>query len=188
MCDWKSGAWPCPGADSDREVGPCCSLKWIHKQKDFGCNKIQLFLNNVKFHSVGTLLQLQGYNGDIVIIKCYSAIYLEKAFILLCLSLNCDWWLSSLMTIYLRSTKFRCQNRFIANSSCPAFSPHPNPQGCWFAKACFTANVIYTKEIDLISFLKSSGLLLRLSIMSSFESTVSGCSRLKTGLQQTPEL
>lgn len=31
---------------------------------------------------------------------------------------------------------------------------------------------------------KSSGLLLCLSIMSSFDSIVSGCSRLKTGLQQ----
>lgn len=75
MWNGQSGAWPCLGA---RWVVPCCSLKRIHKQKAFGCNKAQLLLNKAKFHSVGTLLQLQRYNGNIIIIKRYSASYQKK--------------------------------------------------------------------------------------------------------------
>lgn len=79
MCDGKPGAWPCLGANSAREVASCCSLKGTPKQKNFGCSKIQLVLNNAKFHSVGTLIQLQGYNGATIIAKCCSAtFYLDR--------------------------------------------------------------------------------------------------------------
>lgn len=101
--DQKPGMWPCPGASSTGEAGPC---KRNPKQMGFGCSKIHLCLNNTKFHSVGTLLQLHGHNGDSIIIKCHLAsLTREKAFLLLCLSLSCDCRPSSLMTLHLCSIK-----------------------------------------------------------------------------------
>lgn len=171
MRDGQPGAWPCLGANSTGEEVPCCSLKGIHKQKDFGCKKAQLVLSNAEFRSVGTLLQLQGYNGDIIRIKSHSASYQKNL-------PPCFAHLSTVtdnLHLWCLFTS-AAQNRYTADSSWPACPPlplSPNPQGCRLAKVCFIRNVTYTKETDLISFENLLGYyytyLLRLALIAQFQ-------------------
>lgn len=67
----------------------------------------------------------------------------------------------------------------------PSPSSLPSPQGCWLAKVCFTGNVIYTKEIDLIPFKNLLGYyhayLLYLALIAQFQDAAGSkqdCSKL----------